>query len=422
MRVVRQVLIPVVSLTFCISAAHSQSGMNGRVEQNNPVVVYSGNWYANTSGSNSGGSAALTNAGGARASITFTGTGITWLGVQDQWCGFAKVYLDGAPYEVDTYATTTVYQQPIMSFKGLAYGTHTLTIEVQHLRRVEAPGSWVWIDAFEIENGSVPPGATTALPGRTEERNSASIYTGTWNPNSSSAHSGGAATLAMEPGSGVTITFDGTGIAWLGYRDEWSGIANVYVDGAFKATIDTYLSSARAQTTLYSIADLAPGVHTFTIEVTGKQNPSALAAWVWVDAFDVSGSGGGGPNWLEQDSTAIRYSGTWSPLVDPWNYGGSATLARQAGATAVVTFTGTGIRWIGGRNEWAGIAKITVDGGPSELVDLYLAPGLAATELTIWESRALAPGTHTLTIEATGTANAQSGSSWIWIDAFELKP
>jgi len=137
------------------------------------------------------GVAALTNTGGSRATITFTGTGITWIGVSDGWSGLATVYLDGNMKIVDTYGNPTRYQQPLYTARGLSSGTHTLSIEITHERDGNTQGSWVWIDAFDIENGSAVPGGVTATTGRIEENNPALSFVGRWYSNGSAAHSGG---------------------------------------------------------------------------------------------------------------------------------------------------------------------------------------------------------------------------------------
>jgi len=46
----------------------------------------------------------------------------------------------------------------------------------------------------------------------------------------------------MDSGSRASLTFTGTGVSWILYRDEWSGIANVYLDGVLKSAVDTYAS------------------------------------------------------------------------------------------------------------------------------------------------------------------------------------
>src|SRR5687767_14308671 len=101
-----------------------------RIEDNDISITYSGTWYSNGASPNSGGRSVLTNEKGARASITFTGTGITWIGVADPYCGIAQVYLDGTLHTVDTYNRETKYQHTLFSAHGLAAGPHTLSIEV----------------------------------------------------------------------------------------------------------------------------------------------------------------------------------------------------------------------------------------------------------------------------------------------------
>jgi alpha-amylase len=276
-------LLPVV-LAFSVTSALAQTT---RVEQGDPSISYSGNWYSNAGALNSHGVAALTNTLGARASIAFMGTGITWIGVLDGWSGLANVYLDGRIQVVDTYGPTTRYQQRLYTVAGLPSGPHTLSIEVLHERGSQTSGSWIWIDAFDIENGAGVPGGFTATANHVEESDPALLLAGKWFSISGTGYSGGAAVLAMDHGASMSIGFLGTGISWVAYQDEWSGMARVYVDGELKTTIDNYLSPSRARVTPYSIDNLPTGTHTLTIEVTGTRNASSKGAWVWVDAFDI---------------------------------------------------------------------------------------------------------------------------------------
>jgi hypothetical protein len=277
-------------IAACTAFCQAQTGATTRIEEIDGGISYSGNWYTNSSSLHSGGRAVLTNAIGAKAVVTFTGTGISWIGVLDPWAGMAAVYLDGTLNTVDTYGAGTLYQQALFSVSGLANGPHTLSIEVTHMRDANGLGSWVWIDAFIVENGSGVAGGFIAAPGRSEQNNPALTYTGSWLVHASAAHSGGSALLAIDKGSRVTVTFDGSGISWNSYLDEWSGIARVYVDGLLSATVDTYRSPAQAQAAVYAINGLGPGTHTLTVEVTGTRNPTSGGSWIWVDSFDVEGS------------------------------------------------------------------------------------------------------------------------------------
>jgi hypothetical protein len=91
----------------------------------------------------------------------------------------------------------------------------------------------------------------------------------------------------MDAGSTVTITFNGTGIKWVAYRDEWSGVARIYLDRVETTMIDNYLSPSQARVVPYSIGGLPFGTHVLSIQVTGTRNASARGSWIWVDAFDV---------------------------------------------------------------------------------------------------------------------------------------
>jgi hypothetical protein len=120
------------------------------------------------------------------------------------------------------------------------------------------------------------------------EQSDARVHTiGTWYPHTSGVHSGGSAMLALETGSAATCDFSGTGIRWVGLRDGWSGIARVYVDGALRATIDTYSAADQPQAVLFAVTGLPVGAHVLRVEATGTQGPASGGAWIWVDAFDL---------------------------------------------------------------------------------------------------------------------------------------
>src|SRR5207253_10470624 len=138
-----------------------------------------------------------------------------------------------------------------------------------------------------VAGGSPLPRGSRANARRVEEDIPALLYPGRWYSTVSAAHSGGRAALAMDARARVTIRFNGTGIAWNAYRDEWSGVARVYLDGEEKATIDTYLSPA-GRGVPYSVSGLAFSTHSLAIEVTGTRDESSKASWIWLDSFDVT--------------------------------------------------------------------------------------------------------------------------------------
>ena len=191
------------TLFLCASMALAQNNPT-IVLETDPSITYTGTWYQNYETPNYGGETYLTNDKGATAVITFNGTGITWVGVEDPYSGIAEVYLDGNPSMVDTYSGPTLYQHPLFTAQGLTPGLHTLSIQVLHQRDGETQGSWIWLNYFEIYNGTSVAGGVSANSGRTEPNAPSVVYNGNWYQNTNSVHSGGTAVLAMDTNSSAT--------------------------------------------------------------------------------------------------------------------------------------------------------------------------------------------------------------------------
>jgi hypothetical protein len=194
---------------------------------------------------------------------------------------------------VDTYATPSQAKTSVYSVSGLASGSHTLIIEVTGTKNTASSAAWVWVDAFDVTADTTTTTTTTPpAPAsyRIEQTNAAVLFSGNWSVNNSSSNSGGSAKLSMTTGARASFTFTGTSVSWIGYRDEWCGIARVYIDGAVKAAVDTYASPGKAQTVNYTISNLTSGPHTIVIEVTGTKSKGSKGKWVWVDAFDYTGA------------------------------------------------------------------------------------------------------------------------------------
>lgn len=402
-----------------------------RFDQSDPRIVYNGTWYPNSNTTESGGSAVLTNLRSSQVVLMFNGTGINWIGLTDGYSGLCYVTIDGVQTLVDTSnpASVTTYQKSTWAIHNLTPGLHRLTIEVLHARDATTNGSWIWIDAFDVDNGTLVSTTDPAGSGQNEQTSASAAYSGHWFTNQGTAYSGGNINLASDTGSRVDFAFTGTSVNWIGYRDEYSGLADVYIDGNFQTTVDTYHSPAIAQTTTWSISGLTSGVHTLSIVVSGLQDANSGGAFVWVDRFDVNmptaappGGGGGttagGITTLEQDSPDVVLSGDWGASNGAANSAGSVVLSNSATSSATVSFTGTAISWIGVKDSYNGLAKVFMDGTLVSTVDTS-APSTMYQQ-TLYTASGLTAGAHTLQIVGTGTHSASGLGNYIWIDAFKI--
>jgi hypothetical protein len=97
----------------------------------------------------------------ARATFTFTGTSVVWLGLKCNICGIANVSIDGGrETSIDTAGTAApgspgLTSEPMFSAAALAAGTHTLTITVAGA--TSTSGAHVVVDAFDV-GGTRSPG------------------------------------------------------------------------------------------------------------------------------------------------------------------------------------------------------------------------------------------------------------------------
>src|SRR5258706_6102622 len=117
-------LAAIFGLALIPSQALSQSNAGpARFEETNPAVSYTVGWtQGDTSKTWSGGTAAVSSAPGAQATITFTGTSVGWIGGRTPGTGIARISLDGTFLaEVDTYSKTEEIRWPQFGVSVLAH-------------------------------------------------------------------------------------------------------------------------------------------------------------------------------------------------------------------------------------------------------------------------------------------------------------
>src|SRR5438874_770264 len=390
-----------------------------RFEDTDPSIAYNGFWRPDVYAALSNGGATVSDQAGVQATFTFTGTSVRWIGGRWVEEGIARVFLDGSfVTEVDTYSKTKEVQVPLFTAVGLADTSHTLTIEVTGRKNIASNLPFVLVDAFDV------PAATIS---RLQETDPAVTFAGSgWLQGVTGAeYSGGTVAGSLTAGDQATLTFTGTGVRWLGeLGPATGGIARVHPDGAFMQEVNTYAPSpdpghhSTFQAEHFKATGLADTSHTLTIEVTGRQDPAAAKATVVVDAFDVITSG----TRRQETDPAVSYTAGWLQGNRDHPYSeGTAAVSTIPGDRATFIFTGTSVSWIGYRGPQAGIARGILDGSVvRDSRDLYI-PSEGPQE-AVFTLPGLAAGSHTLTIEVTGSKNPASLGVSIVVDAFDVTP
>jgi bacillopeptidase F len=316
--------------------------------------------------------------------------------------------LDGGEAKtVDLRASQVAYRQNVWNTGTLAEGQHTVVISWDD---ENDPGFFISVDAFETDGSLIP---VPPRPTRYQQDNSNLFYLGKWTQTSASQASGGTHKYIAANGS-VTVSFDGTYLAWIGKRSSVYGKANVYVDGVSKGTVDLY-SASTTYGKVWETGTLSSGRHTVTI-AWARNTSSTTAVNVSVDAFDVLGTIVKAPPRFEQNTPALHYTGTWGPFNTSGASGGSYVRSSTNGASVTITFEGSYLVWIATRGLTLSKARVSLDGGTAQVIDLYRSAGVAYQQ-KVWNTGILPWGVHTVTI--TRDPNAAAGK-FISVDAVEL--
>jgi hypothetical protein len=91
------------------------------------------------------------NAAGSQARLSFVGTGFRWIGALNSDGGIGQISLDGYPVaHADQFAQA--YQPAAVSFEmnGLAYGPHTMLIQVTGSKNPQSTDFRVYVDAIDV--------------------------------------------------------------------------------------------------------------------------------------------------------------------------------------------------------------------------------------------------------------------------------
>jgi len=124
-----------------------------RREETDPAITYSAGWLqGNRDHPYSEGTAAVSTIPGDRATFTFTGTSVSWIGYRGPQAGIARVILDGTVVadSLDMFIPSEGPQEAVFTLPGLAAVSHTLTIEVTGSKNAASLGAFIMVDAFDV--------------------------------------------------------------------------------------------------------------------------------------------------------------------------------------------------------------------------------------------------------------------------------
>lgn len=392
--------------------------ITGTTQETDALIGYLGSWATVNDSRLSGGSHSRSSNSTAAVRFTFKGTDLTWIAIKSSSYGVARVSVDGGPSTtVDLYSASPQWKSRVWSVSGLTDTTHTVLIEATGTKNPASSGFALSVDALEAVGGLVDP------PSMRYEDSSALLgYTTGWTNVTDANLSAGSHRRVSGADEGVNINFEGTSIDWIALKSVGYGIAKVTLNGGTPEYVDLYSASPAWRTKVWGKSGLPNRSHNLRIEWTGSKNTSATGTLIGVDAIDVRGVLTAAPPLtppmvrFEQSDSRIAVIGGWHNAEFP-SLSGSSHIKADTGATANIAFRGTAVDLIALKSAGYGIAKISLDGGAPEYVDLY--SPVAMWKSKVWSRKGLTDTTHTITVEWTGTKNAAATASAVAIDAVD---
>lgn len=249
-------------------------------------VVYTGDWtHADpSSGYTSGdffGTESFSDAAGATASLTFTGTGVALYAAKSDNLGIVKVSVDGkATSTVDLYGPGKTPAQEVFRSDPLPYGEHTIKVECTGTKNSSSKGTYALVDAFRVVSTIV------------DDTSDKVAYTGDWTHAGAaepwtSGDLGQTESFSAHAGDTARVTFTGTGVRVICPKGPAEGIAEISVDGGAARQVDLYAAKKQFGQRVFERTGLAAGAHLVTVKVTGRKNAAASGIQVSLDAFEV---------------------------------------------------------------------------------------------------------------------------------------
>ena len=192
------------------------------------------------------------------------------------------------------------------------------------------------------------------------------------------------------------------GISWSG-ADTGSGVANYDVQRSYDGGAYVTIVSAKTPTSLNW--SMTPG-HAYKFRVRARDKAGNVGSWTTAYTWNSS--------LVQQTSTSVKYTGTWTSGSDAAYSGGTVKFASAAGASASMTFSGRAVAFVTTVRNTGGAVQVWVDGVLASTIDTY-AETTTYRQVVFskaWSSYA----SHTIKLVVVGTADRPR----VDLDAFEV--
>lgn len=302
---------------------------------------------------------------------------------------FHKAQATGWTFQCSLVPTTTPATPDVFSactspttYPGVADGTYTFKVRALDAAAI---ASSTLAYTFSVNAGAVAPTATA--------------------PTASLSVPSGPVSLTTVP---VVLNWTGSANA-TGYEVQQSINGGSFFDVA-GCTPTTPCTGTSATVSVRPSATNQSTVTTYRYQVRASNASGVFGAYAAAAAFSapaIDNTGG------------FSFNGGWSGVNSTTAYNGSVQQSSTAGAFAQNStgLSGSTVAWVSTMGPDRGMASVSVDGGPTQTVDLYSATPQPAT--IVWQATNLGSiNPHTIKVTVLSTRNAAATGNKVDIDAY----
>ena len=237
--------------------------------------------------------------------------------------------------------------------------------------------------------GNAATETTTAFRGSLVEQETSVAATATWSTVKNRKAKGRSYLVERRKGASVSWSFSGRSVGWITVTGPTFGLADVFVDGVRKATVNNYAASTKYGV-VRTVKGLSAGSHTVKVVAKGKKgNKRGKDTRVAVDGFKVG----------TKVTATPKVRATWQRVTSSKAFLNGYSTAGLKGQAISFSFRGTGVKWATVTGPSYGIATVLVDGVKVASVDNYS----KATKYKVFRNvSGLSDGLHTLRLVVSG--------------------
>ncbi|WP_219834964.1 S8 family serine peptidase [Paenibacillus sp. R14(2021)] len=256
--------------TYSLNVQYSNTSSS--LEDNDPSLLYDGDWTTLTDASYSGGTIKQLNGDGS-VQFGFRGNLFEWIATTNDKQGMAEVVIDGFTMGYgNLYSKTTQPKQSVFKMV-LPNGHHDILIRAAGSSgQVKA----INVDAFAFSS-LISPTVRSA------------DYIGPWAYKFGKQYPDGSESYTTTQGSSAEFGFTGTKVTLWSTTNSNRGMVNIYIDGrsVTPTPVDLYSEKLHYQVPVFTSGELAAGYHKIKIVHAGVANPKSSGRVVTIDGLDV---------------------------------------------------------------------------------------------------------------------------------------